>query len=120
MARQEADVSSHAFGVWSGRMVTARAALTPGVVNRYRSRRGTGGCGAGVRTERAGNGNGFRPPLARRNGATGTFRGRPQRYLSMCSIPCLETFPRVTVDTSLSSIQSGLVSGALSRHAHAW
>jgi hypothetical protein len=48
VARQEADASSHAFDVWSGRMVTARAALTAARINRCRSRRGPV---ATVRTE---------------------------------------------------------------------
>ena len=108
MARQEADASSHAFDVWSGRMVTARTTVVTGRTNRCRTCSRNGGHGTATREDEPGGHD---------------ARGVPDvaaGYSSTCSIPCLETFPRVTTDTSLSSIQSGLVSGALSRHAHAW
>jgi len=37
VARQEADASSHAFDVWSGRMVSAQAALAVARINRCRT-----------------------------------------------------------------------------------
>lgn len=53
------------------------------------------------------------------DGGRSCRRGALVGYVSRCSIPCFETFPRVTSETSFSFIHPGLSSGALSCQAHA-
>ena len=118
VARQEADTSSHAFDVWSCRMMTARGQLAAAWINRCRrspeDRRLRRRCEDGRSDATV-----AVPPAPAAGTGRSNHLGGYQRYVSMCSIPCLETLPRITLETSFSFIHPGLVFGAVSSHAHA-